>query len=190
MAITFLSVVGHVRAVVCFESRWWRQVRLAVVKARCMVYWQLGGQYDGSPWVDWQPGRCCGRWKVCGVTSLGVVAAFGLMRLRPWKRSVDSVGFQASWSNVWAPSWSFLHTNLTTHRWYHYPCVVWSRSSEKHLYTLSFWSRRVLIVWHFWRDSGVLVLGRQFFWRHKRENSLTYNRQALMTHIFFDLCTP
>ena len=50
---------------------------------RWVDYWPRSGWYYGSPWLDWQPGRCCWGRKVCRGTSLGAVAAFGLMRLRP-----------------------------------------------------------------------------------------------------------
>ena len=57
---------------------------LGVEMGRCLNYWQWHACFDGSPLLDMQLGRCCGREKGCGVSSFGGVAVFGLMWLRPW----------------------------------------------------------------------------------------------------------
>ena len=89
------------------------------------------------------------------------------------------------------PQWIFRQINLTVHRWYHYLCTVCSDNSENHLYIVNFGPRRVEIGWRFWGNSGVLWSWiARFLGRQKCENSCTYNRQTLVTHIFFDLRTP
>jgi hypothetical protein len=61
-----------------------RRVWLVLVRCVDYWYWHWGWRSDGSPLSAKQLGVCCWRRKVCGGNSLGVVATFVLMQLRPW----------------------------------------------------------------------------------------------------------
>jgi hypothetical protein len=59
---------GRVQAVISLPLLRWRQGGLGVEMGQCLNYWQWNACFDGSPLMDRQLGRCCGRGK--GMVSL------------------------------------------------------------------------------------------------------------------------